>query len=149
MSGSLDHKPSQIVRQLLIDLGEGTNPADNSDWPIYATTRVDSPDGIIAVRGSSSEKQGRDMNDGEVKERYLVQIVVRGANDTSMYAKASSILLALDKSVRLKNVVLGSTTYLVYAASRKSGPLALGREDETRGRVLCSLNYSVAIKRAA
>lgn len=145
MSGALDHKPSQIVRQLLIDLAEGTDPGDNDSWPIYSTTRVDSPDDIIAVRGSASEKQGRDMNDGEVKERYLVQIIVRGANDTSMYAKASSITQALDKSTRLTSVVLGSSTYLVHAASRRSGPLALGRESETRGRVLCSLNYSVAI----
>lgn len=149
MSGSLDHKPSQIIRQLLIDLGEGTDPADNGDWPIYSTTRVDSPDDIIAVRGSASEKQGRDMNDGEVKERYLVQIIVRGANDTSMYDKASSVAIALDKSVRLTTVTLGSTNYLVHAASRRSGPIALGRESETRGRVLCSLNYSISIAQQA
>ena len=148
MSGALDHSPAEIVRKLLVDLSQGTEPSAAGSWPIFAAREPTNPDSLITVFSTGIEHQGRDMNDGEVKDRYTVSVRVRCASDNTGYIKASNIGQALDKSVRNMSVTISSKTYLVYAASRKNGPLALGNEPESK-RVVFSLNYSLAIKQTA
>jgi hypothetical protein len=48
MSGSLDHFPADIIRQLLIDLGVGLD-VTATDWPAFSQKEPDSPDNVITV----------------------------------------------------------------------------------------------------
>ena len=146
MSGALTHSPVRIVAQLLIDLVVGTNPTANDSWPVYEFTEPDSPDSLITVFGYGGVKQSRNMNDGQVNERANINIRVRGLDDNTTYVKALDIGIALDESVRLTKVTVGSTDYLVTSASRLNGPLELGRTTTREGCVASTLNYSFAIK---
>jgi len=149
MSGALDHSPARVVRQLLEDLSIGTDPADAGSWPVFATREPGDPDNCITVLDSGVTLEGSHMQDGLVCDRFGVQVRVRSGSDDTGYAKANDAAQALDKSVRLTSTNVGSATYLVYNASRMNGPLALGAEPESRGRVVFALNYDVALRQTA
>lgn len=151
MTGALTHSAAVIIQQLLIDLGLGTDPGDDDDWPVYAYRAPDTPDEMISVHNTTGIHQGRLQINGEVVERYGFNIAIRDNVPETGYEKARAIAVALDESVNLRTVtiteVVGTATqaYTVYSISRASGPIDAGREP-TSGRNLFTINATVALK---
>ena len=146
MSGSLVHSPAQIISQLLIDLSLGTAPVDEGSWPIRFSGEADSPDNVITVYDAPGIKDGRSQIDGEVQEHHGIQVRVRAGKHGVGYTKARAIAIGLDESVQLNSVTISESVYLVYAISRTSDVLALGKDHPTSNLNLFTLNAVVALR---
>jgi len=147
MSGTLLHTPANILRWLLISLAQGTDPDADEDWPIYVSREPNAPDSVITIYNTTAVKQGRLMISGEVAERPGVQIRVRDPDEKSGFVKANAIAIALD-GVTYGGVTLDGTAYKVYAVSRTSGPLSIGKEDSPTKRNIFTLNVTAALRQA-
>ena len=78
MSDVLLHSPADVLRYALIDLGVGTLPTDNGDWPIQVAAQSDTPDETLTIYDTLGIDDGRHMGDGERFEHHGIQIRVRG-----------------------------------------------------------------------
>ena len=151
MTGSLTFSQAEIIAQLLIDLGLGTDPTDNSDWPIYATEEPNEPDNVITIYDTVGTQDGRTMVDGEVQEHEGIQIKIRAINHDTGNRKANDLKIAIDQTIERDTVqvasILGTGTldYFVQAVSRVSGPLALGEEVDSHRNVF-TINAIVALR---
>lgn len=151
MSGSLTHAPSDVIRNLIIDLAEGTAPSAGGAWPIYVGQEPNSPDNVVTVYDTAGEIQGKAHVSGEVQERYGVQIRVRAANFHTGQNKARAIAVALD-AVSATSVEVGTDagtggeTYLAYAVTRRSGPLSLGKNVTTSKLNVFTINVVAALR---
>lgn len=144
MSGSLDHQPADVVRWLLIGLGVGTDPDDEDDWPIYAVNEPDLPDDSITAYSTEGQSDGRLHRGGETQEHYGVQLMVRGADDRKAWVVVNAVIQAMEENASNSIVDVGESQYVVHAATRRSGPIPLGREPASN-RFLFSLNYIVSL----
>ncbi len=154
MSGSLTHSPADVIRNLIIDLGDGTAPSDAGAWPVYVGSEPNAPDNLITCYDTAGEIQGHSQIDGEVQEDYGVQIRVRGDDFHGGQAKARAIAVALDaatlKVVRVGDVAgTGDETYIVMSATRRSGPLSLGKDVTTSKLNVFTINYTVAMQQSS
>ena len=146
MSGSLVHSPADVIRYLLVSLGLGTQPSARGSWPIYVANEPDSPDSVITVQGTSGRQGGRLQVNGEIQEHQGIQIRVRDANHEDGYAKADTIKEVIDKSIRLNEVTIGSSVYLVWSVSRVGGIIELGKDVPDSKRDLFTLNAVVSLR---
>ncbi len=146
MSGSLSHSPADIVRRLLIDLSQGTDPSDGGSWPIFTGAESDTPDNAITIYDAASILGGRTQIDGEVQEHYGFRVRVRAVSHAVGDAKARAIAIVLDETVYQDTVTIGAIQYLVQAVSRKSGVLRLGKEVPGSRRHLFTINAVVALR---
>jgi len=139
MSGSLSHAPSQIVRQLLIDLGLGAD--GGSTWPVYAEQEPDSPDACITVYETAGVGRGRFQQSGGVQVLYGIQVRVRAANAQKARTKADDVLYSLTQEVYQDVVAVtddegygtGSSSYTFCNISYRSGPLPVLDPNSNRG----------------
>jgi len=146
MSGSLTHSPAQIISQLLIDLALGTAPADNGTYPVYTAIEPDSPDNVITVTDQVGRISGRQQVTGQVSEHHGAQIRVRNQEHKAGFTKARAVLIELDETVVLNTVSIDSSTYTVYAISRTTDVLAIGKETPTSKRDIFTINVVVALR---
>ena len=142
---SLAHSPADVIRWLLIDLGLGTDPSEEDSWPIHTSSEPDSPDNSITVYDTAGIVDGRIQRTGETREHCGVMLQVRGTSQPIAWAKANAANVILDESIDKSNITIGSTDYIVYAVTRHSGPLSLGREPSTN-RFLFTINAVVALR---
>lgn len=154
MSGPLDHSAADIIRNLLIDLGHGTAPSDAGAWPVYVSVMPNSPDSTIVVIDQTGELQGKLHPISRVVEREGVQILVRDAQHFDGHNKADNIAKGLDAvsqvGVRVGDVAgTGDATYTVHAVTRRSGPIALGKETPNSKRNLWSINVVSALRQTS
>lgn len=79
MSDTLNHMPSDVVRELILDLGLGTEPSDAGDWPVYAPEIADEvgTDDVLQVKDTDGRQFGRIQVDGNVPENYGIQVLAR------------------------------------------------------------------------
>ncbi len=146
MSGTLNHLPSDIIRQLLIDLSLGTD-GDLNDWPIYSTASPNEPSDIIVVNQTESKQQGRLMNSGTIVEFYGINFSVRSEDVVLAGDKAQDIAFAMDETVDRNVVSMTSptNTYQIEATTRVSAPLPIGKEQPEGRRELFSINIIVSM----
>lgn len=155
MSGSLNHSPAHIIRDLLVTLGLGTDPDDDGSWPIFVSREPNTPDSVITLYNAASKSQGRRMVNGITVEHYGIQVRVRDASPTGGWVKANALAVALDQTIALDDVTVedtdgtGSSTYKVYTVSRVGGILSLGKETPTSKRNLFTINALVALRQTA
>ncbi len=145
MSGTLNHLPSDIIRQLLIDLSLGTDGV-LTNWPIYSTASPNEPSDIIVVNQTESKQQGRLMNSGTIVEFYGINFSVRSEDVVLAGDKAQDIAFAMDETVDRDVVSMTSptNTYQIEATTRVSAPLPIGKEEEGR-REQFSINIIVSM----
>lgn len=139
------HSAAYILGQLLIDLSLATDPTDNDSWPVFCGQLPDLPDACIAIYDTAPVNHGRCGIDNKVKEHFGIQIIIRGAIQSTAWTKTEAIREAIDETVDRTNVTIDSTTYLVYAVSKRTGPLAVGSEENTE-RFIYTLNCTTAIR---
>lgn len=150
MSGTLSHTPSQIIRQLIIDLGLGSD--GGASWPVYAVQMPNTPDNCVGVIDRAGVGRGRFQVGGEVQEVYGVQIIVRAGDGQTAHVKADAIKSGLTQDVHLDGVTVtdeegyGTATqgYIVYNVSHRSGPFVIPESDTDRK--IASLNMLASIQ---
>lgn len=151
VSGTLTHAPADVIRNLIIDLGDGTAPSDASAWPVYVATEPNAPDNVITITDTTPVIQGHSQINGEVQENYGVQIRLRANDFHEGQEKARAIAVALDaatlKTVRVGDVAgTGDESYTVMSVTRISGPLSLGKNVTTSKLNVFTINYTVAMQ---
>lgn len=139
----MNHTVADIIRHLLIDLGQGTIPSANGSWPIYAHNLPDTPDNAIVIYDTAGILDGRSGADSIMEEHYGIEVMVRSSAVTG-YTKADAIAIALD-TVSNATVTIATTSYTVHAITRKSGVLKAGTETPTSKRYLFTTNAVVAL----
>jgi hypothetical protein len=141
----LTHSPADVLRWLLIDLGEGTDPGTEASWPIQATNEPDTPDNLIVLYDTSSDLQGRIQRTGEWNEFKGIAIQVRGADHPTAWAKAEAIRAAVDGDIHNTLITVDTSQYIVHSVTRRSGPISLGKEPGT-SRFLFTINAVMSVR---
>lgn len=151
MSGSLTQGPADILRWLVIQLAQGTDPTQNPQqaWPVYCGNEPDSPDNVITTYDTAGHVQGRLQITGEQVEYPGCQIRVRATDYVTGWQQINGIKIALDEQVAHTIVDIPNTTnqYDVIAVNRTSGVLAIGK-DVAQGnkRHLFTLNVTLSVR---
>lgn len=151
MTGSLTFSPADVVAQLLIDLGLGTDPTESGDWPVFVSEEPDTPDDVITIYDTVGTREGRSQIDGEVQEHEGIQIRIRSTDYDTGHRKTDAIKVAVDITTYRNTVgissVLGTGTmqYFVQAISRISMTGGL-KESPTSKRNVFTINAVVALR---
>lgn len=149
--GDLDHSPADVIRKVIVQLTLGVVPSyangvyNGSPWPVFAGGEPDKPDSSITVYDTSGVDHGRLMH-GERSEHHGVQVRIRSAAHTAGYAKARAIAVGFDEDVSFMTVTIGSTSYTVWAITRTSDVLDIGKEPGTN-RDLFTVNAIVSLRK--
>lgn len=117
MPTTLLHSPADIMSQVLIALGLGTDPADSMAWPVFVSVEPSDPDNCITLFDTTWRGDGRSMIDGETWHHYGFQVRVRAATHKIGFAKASAIHEGFDMDVLDMTVTLDGTSYLVQSVT--------------------------------
>lgn len=144
MSGSLDHPPSDIIRQMIADLSVGTT-SQSADWSIFNSDKPDEPDKILTIYDTTPILQGITQVNGEVQGFYGIQIEIRGTTFSNAWTKAKTAYTNLDPILN-QLVTVDSTDYIVHNMNRVSGPIPVGKEVPQSKRDLITLNYTCSIR---
>ncbi len=56
MSATLLHSPAEVIRWLLVAIGQGVDPAQGGDWQVAVALEESSPDNAITVYDTDSVK---------------------------------------------------------------------------------------------
>lgn len=113
MSSPFNHPVQEIIQQVLIDIGVGTNPPDGAQWPVFAPTEPDSPDNCLTVQEYTGIETGNDALSGQVYVHYGIQVRIRAEDPTIGSIKAHAIFKAINEDVNAHAVSLGSNLYCV------------------------------------
>jgi len=139
MTGVLYHPPSEIIAQMLDDLGLG-NLEDTSDddpltgWTIFSVGMPEEPENVISVRDTHGRQFLRNHPGGLKPEHYCIQVLVRGsASPSAPYLRCKLIMQYFDTEVRRETVVLYDSngikrTYRVNAVTRTSCVIPSGND---------------------
>lgn len=147
MSGVLHHNPSEIIAQLLADLGIADRPDDEdslTEWTVFSIHLPETPEQAILVSDTAGRLHRRIHVTGVTGEHYGIQFLARSSEDPSTpYKKMKALLDLIDTEVRLEQVVLDEYTYRVNALTRTSPAIPAGRDG---GRFLYSGNALASIE---
>lgn len=143
----LEHSPAYVLMRLMIDLGFGSNPLDQVDWPITVGQEPDKPDNCITFYNTSGELGGRSAVDGEFSQRPGIQIRVRSQTAVVGWTKIQDLQLAMDQNVRQTEFFIDSTQYKVWMLSRKGTIFHLGTEIGASKRHIFTLNYVISLRK--
>lgn len=139
------YSPADVVRWLLVALGQGTDPSAQGSWPVFATNEPPSPDEVITVYDTSPQEDGRNQVDGVAQTHHGIQVRVRAKDHNRGYARAHALKACLDQSVLNNTVHVGGITYTVYAVSGAS-LLYLGKDTPVSKRSLFTINAYVSLR---
>lgn len=144
MSNLLASSPAEIVSQLIINLGHGT---DSGTWPVYADFKPNSPDNLIVVH-TVTESLGNKDQFGDVAEHPGVQVEIQSGSYTAGSQKARDIANALDvMSQRL--VTYGGEDYVISSFLRKSPVRNPTRNLEDTNRDLFTFYGSITVRQTS
>lgn len=151
MTRKLGHSPAQIIRQLMIDLDQGSEPNTDQEWPIYGEEMPDTPSDAILVSDTEGRVFGRYQVTGETVEKYGIQFRIR-SEGLYGYLRAAEISSAVDVYVRRNEVHLDEEgdipagDYIVNAIHKVGPVIRIGKEPDGGGRWQWSLNCIVSIE---
>lgn len=145
MSGPLNHSPAYVLRQALVDLGLGTNPADNGDWPVVARKEPDEPDNVLTVYNTAGRDLGRTNPDQGRVELYGIQVRVRASTPDAGGPKARLVASTLD-ALYLQPVVVDGSRYQIAHFARTTDVLDLGVDSPVTNRSLFVVNGLVSLE---
>lgn len=149
MSSSLAHSPAEIVRQLIIDAGLGSDIGSNllplGPWPVYDASEPNEPDNCITVYDTLGHDDARLLLGGELQQHYGLQIRIRALSHPVGWVKGTAIRTFFSEIVKTSNVTLESVSYLVWAITRIGQLSALGYDTSISKRRIFTLNCTTAI----
>lgn len=146
MTPPTDPSPAYVVRQLLIDLGAATAPADPPGrWPVYVGAEPPRPDEALTAYDTAPVLSGRAMATGEAMLLDGVMLRFRSPDPQDGRAKAAAVRDLLSR-VYQRAVAVGSAAFLVHAFSRTGGVTPLGPDAASR-RYVFTLNTVCSVRR--
>lgn len=125
----MTHSPADLTRYLLIQLGFGTLPTTNQNWPIMAEYEQDLPDNMMTLYTITSKDEGRvsvDDRASQTLERF--QLRVRAKDHKTGWKKIDDVSNAFNAVLNV-GVVIGSSSYLVYSIVDTDDPVPAGPKD--------------------
>ena len=138
--------PASILAAYIISKETMSNPADNSDWPLYVSYL---PDGVNdnagAIYNTQGIKDGRLM-EGQVIEHYGLQIKIRSDIHNTAWDKIEDISNDLDL-INREEITVDFIDYLIHSVDRIGSIITLGTEPGTKKRQLFTLNFLVTLYR--
>lgn len=144
---ALLHSPADVIRQLLVSAGQGTEPEANGSWPAFSAGESDSPDNALFVRDTEGLDFGRAMFDGERQQFRGFQVTVRARTHDVGKVKAEALATYFDETVYDDEVALDGTGYVVHAVTRTSDVMYLGKEKPESARSLFVINGITTIRK--
>ena len=151
MSGILQHRPSKVVKKLLLDKLLGSEVNGNDEWPIFVDMMPDGDDiddNVLCVINTTGTIHDRLMYSGRYNEDHGIQLMVRATDEEIGYDKSKAICNSMDLDVRRTPVVLDGAHYVVHSVNRTSDVIRLGPEEETSRRRF-SLNFLVTLTQSS
>lgn len=148
----MTHSAADVVRFLLIDIGQGTNPGDSAAWPVFASGEPGDPDQVVTTYDTAGVQHGRTMTDGAVQEHLGFQVRVRSKDHKTGWRKTHQIRAAMAEGVYQRAVTVPAgggdpaAEYLVHCVSKLGPVLALGKESPTSKRSLFTVNAVLSVK---
>lgn len=142
---SLADSPATIARQLLVDLGLGTQPAAAGAWPVYASQEPDTPDNCITVYATQGTDDGRLQVDGSLQGHLGFQVRIRSDGYETGWQKGDAIQTTLATQVLRETVVVGANVYLVQCVAKIGDILELGKEQGSY-RFLFTINAVLSVR---
>lgn len=149
MSTQLTHFPADILAQVLINNGLGSDPTGTGAWPIRSAMEVSSPDNVITVYDTAGRQHGRTQPDGEIQEHYGIQVRVRATDPTTGRRKANDIRVFLSETLYNATVTIGTAQYVVHDSNGLGPVLSLGKDVSNTKRSLFTVNGTVPIRQVA
>jgi hypothetical protein len=144
ITANLSQSPAAIIRQMLIDLGLGVNPAPDGQtaipWSVFHSQEPDRPDECITVFTTEGTDDGRSMHDGDLWHHYGFQVRLRSRDDKVGYAKGSLIRNTLAKGVYMRTVSIGTSVYQIQCIAKIRSVLPIGKEASATKRALFTIN---------
>ncbi len=139
--------PSSIICDYLIETAAlFTTPSDNDTWPIYDGSMPDgnaTPNQCAAVLNTTGVMEGKDMQ-GNLDQRYGIQIRIRSMSEATGYAKAKEVEDEF-RSVTFQDVtVVSGETWRIYNLQQAT-PIILVAVDEKR-RFTQVINFLCCMK---
>jgi hypothetical protein len=148
MPGVLLHSPADVIAQLLVEGGVGTDPAEDGLWPVFATSEAVRPDNCITVYDTAGLDEGRDHSTLERAVHDGIQVRVRSVTPTVGFTKANVVALYLD-AVQSMTVNLDGHRYVVNNVSRTGGVIPLGKDGPLGKRNLFTVNALVSLRKVS
>jgi len=141
MTGVLYHSPSEIIAQMLDDLGladlQSTGTGDPlTGWTVFPIHLPEDPEQALVVKDTSGRIHGRMQPTGVIGEHYGIQILARSSVDpVTPYKRVKLILEAFDTLVNREEVTLiddnsVSRTYRVNAVTRVGPAVPAGNDGQ-------------------
>ena len=143
---ALVHSIADIIRQLVVDLGAGTDPEDGTPWPSYATTEPDGsevPDEVITSRKTTAVVGPRAMQDGTYSQAEGFQVRVRAGTPAAAEVKAREIMNLFDQLYNVDVVVTDPApeeTYVIQSIGRTSDPIDISQTGTPAVRGVYAIN---------
>lgn len=142
---SLPHSPADVVAQLMVDVGLGTNLEDGGVWPVYVGDMPTSPDNCMMVTDTAGRTQFSQIN-GELMGPNGFQLMIRAKDHKTGWAKGDQAQTTFATDVYQRTVTIDNTQYFVHAIVGIGDILPVGKEAPTSKRRLFSLNALVVVK---
>lgn len=146
---TLDHSPADIIRHLLIAKLLGSYPVTPPGvWPVYVSFEPDAPDNVITLFNTTGHSGGRVMIGGELQDHYGFQVRIRAVDDPTAYIKGNRIRAVMSEDVRMTEITIESSRYLIHAVSNIGNLIGLGRETVKFGMDPSSTKRSIFVLNA-
>ncbi|MBU1067253.1 minor capsid protein [Patescibacteria group bacterium] len=141
---SHDNTPAEILRASLVAGGVGVLRSKNSTgaWPIFVGHIPSEPDDAVCVYDTAGIREGRMQGTGESVGKPGFQVMVRGADHTTAYARMKLVASHLDSLLR-ERVAIDGDSYTIQAVKQTGTILALGQEPDGQRRNLFTLNGTI------
>jgi hypothetical protein len=145
-TADLRHSPAEVIGQLLIDLGLGSDPVLFQAWPVFNTGEPSAPDDCITVYDIDGSFDARIMDDGVIEEHPGWQIRVRATDHKTGWQKLDLIRTTISENVYAEFTTLDGILYSVHAFTQIGRILPLGtdRQHQTKRRIF-TLNGTIPI----
>jgi hypothetical protein len=155
MSGPLKHSPADVVDEMIIGLGAGTDPdttAADKDWPVFAYGAPDAAndggDDTISVTNTTGFLVGDTMNDGRAVEHHGVQLAVRAGDPARAWEKANVLYVLLTEGVYDRAVRVDGSAYVVRSISPTSNLIDAGTSPASNRRLI-TYNALVTVRQTS
>ena len=146
MSTLLTHSPADVIRWLLINNGQGSDPDLGQAWPIYASSEPTGPDNCLTVYDLQGTEDGREHHGGEILEHPGWQVRVRAQDHRTGWTKLNAVRVWMSETACMEVVTIEGTADLVWAFTRIGNVIPLGTDVAKTKRHLFTLNGTVPIQ---
>ena len=136
--------PATILASYIRQESLMTDPADNTDWPLYISYFPDVKTEMGAIYDTSGKKLGRYMT-GTVVERFGITLKIRSKDYNTGWVKMEAIIARLD-TIKNEEITVDGEDYIIQNVSLLSSFNSPDVEDGTKKRRLFVCDLMLTLK---